>query len=161
VIADIAVHGVPFRAKVGKALTKLGKALQVPRATLFKTLKVWGIPWIRRFPSMRRAIPQMAVGVGLGGPITGPTGAAVAGVTAAHVAGRGIERLGRIITADSTGGLLHSIAYYASAGLGKRIEKVLRLLARGPMAYRLGVYALLKDPEFRDLAEKQMKGPER
>ena len=63
-----------------------------------------------------------------------------------------------MMVADTTGGVLHSLAYAVSMRLSRKIQTVLRFLDR-PGLYRLGVYELLQDPEFQEAAMTQLGAP--
>ena len=164
ILADIAVFGIPFRKGVGKLLTRLGKWLQVPRTLLFRGLKWIGIPLIRKFNSKAaKIIPS--VGQVAGVSFVTPMGAKVmAGAHAGAFVGRGLEKLGKRLANETTGEILSSMVYTVSMRLSRRIQQVLRFAGgqklRGgavgyrPGLYRLGVYELMKDPEFTDALQK-------
>lgn len=166
VIVDIATHGVPFRAKVGKVLTKLGDALQVPRNALYRGLKKTGMLWVMRWEGggsdkLRSPLQRLApralgtLGVHQVSPFLGK---AMGATYVSGYVGRHVERLGRMMIADTSGGILHSIGYTVSMRLSRKIQKVLGFLDR-PGLYRLGVYELLRDPEFMEAAEEKITAP--
>lgn len=167
IIVDIATHGVPFRAKVGKALTKLGNALQVPRNALYRALKKTGMEWVMRWETggkadklrspLQRLAPRVIGTLGLA-QVSPFLGKAAGATYVSGYVGRHIERLGRMMIADTTGGILHSIGYTVSMRLSRKIQKVLGFLDR-PGLYRLGVYELLRDPEFMEAAEERIGAP--
>lgn len=155
IITDIAVHGFPRRRAVSQALIKLEKALKTPKRLIFRALKYMGLDFLRNWKLGRvMGAPLALVGVGFGG--VGGATAAVAGLSAAL--GNEVGFIGRAILTDSNGSILRTIMSAASRRLSKRIGRVLKILGGGPRqqtAFRLGVYELMHDPEFRRLAEEQ------
>jgi len=169
IIADIGVFGIPFRKGVGKVLTRLGQWLQVPRTLLFRGLKMIGISLVRKFNSTAAKIIPSAAQVAGVSFIT-PMGAKVmAGAHAGAFVGRGLEKLGTRLANETTGEILSSMVYKVGMRLSRKIQQVLRYaggqkgggaIGFRPGLYRLGVYELMKDPEFTDALQEMIGAPD-
>jgi len=146
IIADIAVHGIPWRKKVGGMLTKLAKALKTPRRMLYSLFRAQGVGLTRRY---------LLAGAGFQ---IGGIGKAFAGAEGLSILGSGAKGMAKIFLADSTGEALRTVGREAGISLSGKIGQVLGFLDR-PGLYRLGVYQLLKDPEFVEAAQGMIGAP--
>ncbi len=169
IVADIGVFGIPFRKGVGKLLTRLGQWLQVPRTLLFRGLQIVGLPLIKKFNSKTAKILP-SVGQVAGVSLVTPVGAKVmAGAHGMAFAGGALEKLGARLANETTGEILSSMVYKVSMRVSRRIQQVLRYaggqkgggaVGYRPGLYRLGVYELMKDPEFTGALQEMIGAPD-